>query len=122
LTASDIVTVQQATRTSLLIKPEREDLTTYHTTVAAGGAGDTALIAGVANQKHKIFACGYETDADVRVRFRFGTSNGWGARRTKGVYAQTFTHPQVGAVNTAINFRTEGAVNADVWIQYITEP
>jgi len=94
---------------------------TSYTLVAAGGAGDTVLLAAVVGQSHKIFACGYETDAAVRVGFRFGAGNRWGARRTAGPYAQTFIHPQVGAVNTALNFRTEGAVNADVWVQYVTE-
>lgn len=115
--------VSQTTRTSMTVKPEREDLTQFHTTVAPAGAADTVILAAVAGQSHKIFSCGYETDAAVRVRFRFGVGNlGWGARRTAGVYAQTFTQPQVGPVNTALNFRSEGAVNADVWAQFVTEP
>jgi len=111
----------QTTRTSLRTKPEREDLSVGYNLVAAAGAVDTQLLAAVAGQNHKIFACGYETDAAVRVGFRFGAGNRWGARRTAGPYAQTFPNPVVGPVNTALNFRSEGAVNADVWYHYITE-
>jgi hypothetical protein len=115
------VNVEQSTRTSLKTQPEREDLLDGSQDVAAVGAGDTVLLAGVGGQKHKIYDCGYETDAAVRVGFRFGAGNVWCRRITAGPYAQSFTHPHVSAVNTALNFNVTGAVNAYVWWHYVTE-
>jgi hypothetical protein len=89
--------------------------------VAAVGAGDTQLLAAVAGQKHKIYACGYESDAAVRVGFRFAAGSTWCRRSTAGPFAQTFVHPQISAANTVLNFNVTGAVNAYVWWQYITE-
>jgi len=114
--------VAQATRTNLKTQPERTDLTFDSWDVALGAAGDSELLAAVSGQSHKIFAFGYESDADVQQGFRFGTSaDKFGRRITKGVYAQTLMHPIIGSANTALNFRAEGAVNAKVWVQYITE-
>ncbi len=116
------VVASQSVRTSMTVKPEREDLSLYHTTIAAGVAGDTVLRAAVAGQKHKVYACGYETDAAVRVGFRFNSADPrFGTRRTAGPYAQTFPNPVCSAVNQTLTFRYEGAVNADVWVQYVTE-
>jgi len=114
--------VAQATRTNLKTQPERIDLTFDSWDVALGAAGDSELLAAVSGQSHKIFAFGYESDADVQQGFRFGTSaDKFGRRITKGVYAQTLMHPIIGTANTALNFRAEGAANVKVWVQYITE-
>lgn len=115
-------TVKQATRTNLLMKPEREDLLTEATQFTSATV-DTVILAAVADQKHKIFACGYDISSNVRGRFRWGTTTyGWGAKRSGGVYAQTFPNPVVSpAVNQILNFRTEDTATCEVWIQYITE-
>lgn len=115
-------TVKQATRTNLLMKPEREDLLTEATQFTSATV-DTVILAAVADQKHKIFACGYDISSNVRGRFRWGTTTyGWGAKRSGGVYAQTFPNPIVSpAVNQILNFRTEDTATCEVWIQYITE-
>lgn len=101
----------------------RDDLSIKSVDVAAVGASDNPILAAVAGQKHKIYAYGYETDGAIEVGFRFGTdaTGKWGRRTTAGPFAQTLFRPIIGAVNTALNFRTEGAVNAKVWIQYVTE-
>jgi hypothetical protein len=68
------VTATQSTRTSLLVKPEREDLT--------GGEGGTyspnnagvQVIAGVSGKYIKVFAAGYEILAAGLHYFYYGTS------------------------------------------------
>lgn len=101
----------------------RDDLEMKSVDVAAGGATDNEILAAVSGQRHKIYAYGYETDGAVEVGLRFGTvaNKKWGRRTTAGPFAQTLFRPIVGDINTALNFRTEGAVNAKVWIQYVTE-
>lgn len=100
----------------------REDLIPYSEDVAEAGAGDCELIAADGAKQVKVYACGYESEDDVEVCFRFATgTKKWGRRITKGVYAQTFVQPMVSAVNEALNFRVEGAVNAKVWVHYVQE-
>jgi hypothetical protein len=99
----------------------RDDLQIKSVDVNAGGAGDNEVLAAVAGQVHKIYAYGYESDGNIEVGFRFGTGDKWGRRWTAGPFAQTLFRPIVGPLNTALNFRVEGAVNAKVWIQYKTE-
>jgi hypothetical protein len=101
----------------------RDDLVMKSVDVAAGGASDNEVLAAVADQRHKIYAYGYESDGAVEVGFRFGTdaNKKWGRRTTAGPFAQTLFRPIVGGENEALNFRVEGAVNAKVWIQYVTE-
>ena len=115
------IEVSSGTRTTTKVQPEREDLLIYSEDVAAVGAGDTELLAAVGGQKHKIYACGYESDAAVRVGFRFGAGSTFCRRSTAGPFAQTFVQPMIGAANTALNFNVSGAVNAYTWIAYVTE-
>ena len=74
--------------------------------------------------KHKVYAYGYESSADVEAGFQFGTlgTSLWGRLATKGVFAQTMFRPLVGPQNTALNFYVAGATNIRLWIQYVTEP
>lgn len=99
----------------------REDLTIYAEDVVAVGAGDTELIAAVANKKIKIYAAGYESDGAVDVGFRFESGSKFCRRVTAGPYAQSFIAPMVGGFNEALNLRAEAAVNVYVWVQYIQE-
>ena len=122
VSTSDSVEAKQATRTNLLNKPEREDLLLKDTDFAAS-ASLQSYLAAVQSQKHKVYAFGYEAVADGVFYFS-ATVNGaawkFGKRITKGVYAQTFVHPVVCDVNTALNFMsTTGA--SKTWIQYKTE-
>lgn len=114
--------VTQATRTSLTMKPEREDLLLKDLDFAAN-ASLQEYLAAVANQKHKVYAFGYEADADG-VYYFSATVNGsafkFGRRITKGVYAQTLVHPVVCDVNTALQFMSTTG-NSKVWLQYKTE-
>ena len=116
-------TVKQATRSNLLMKPEREDLLTKATQFVTGAAADVSILAAVAAQSHKIYACGYDISSNVRGRFRWATSltRAWGTKRNGGVYAQSFPNPIVGPSNTILNFRAEGVATCEVWCQYITE-
>lgn len=102
---------------------QRENLLIKSQDVVAGSAVDTEVLAAVAGKKHKIYAYGYESDASVEVCFRFGTeaTSKWGRRTTQGAFAQTLIRPFVSLINQALNFRTEGAVNVKLWIQYVTE-
>jgi hypothetical protein len=112
----------QATRTNLLVKPEREDLLLKDLDFAANVALQEYL-AAVPNQKHKVYAYGYEADADGIYYFS-ATVNGsafkFGRRITKGIYAQTLVHPIVCDTNTALNFMSTTG-NSKAWIQYKTE-
>jgi len=114
--------VFQATRTNLLVKPEREDLLLKDVDFAANAALQSYL-AAVGGQKHKVYDYGYEADADG-VYYFSATVNGaawkFGKRITKGVMVQTFVHPVVCDVNTALNFMSTTG-NAKTWIHYKTE-
>jgi hypothetical protein len=114
--------VAQATRTSLKVQTEREDLLTQPFERVSVGAEDYAILTAVDNKKHKVFAVNYESNADIDVSLRFGTGNKFFRRAfTKGVYAHTLTNPIIGAVNTALNLRVEGAVTTNGFVQYVTE-
>ena len=114
--------ISQSTRTNLLNKPEREDLLLKDVDFAAS-VNLQSFLAAVADQKHKVYAYGYEADADG-VYYFSATVNGsafkFGRRITKGVYAQTFVHPVVCDVNTILNFMSTTG-NSKAWIQYMTE-
>lgn len=121
-TVTGTVTAEQATRTSLLNKPEREDLLLKSLDFAA--SPDLQIyISAVLNQKHKIYAYGYEADADGTYYFS-ATVNGaawkFGRRITKGLIAQTLVHPIVCDVTTLLGFMSTTG-NTKAWIQYKTE-
>jgi len=123
LTVDGTVTVQQATRTSLKTQGEREDLAIKYFSNTFGAAGDYEILAAVVGQKHKIYAVNYESNANVEVGLRDGTSATfrYAVRTTSGVFVQTWVHPIVGSVYTALNLRAEGAVTVKGYVQYKTE-
>jgi hypothetical protein len=112
----------QDIRTDLKVQPEREDLLLKDVDFAANAALQLYL-AAVASQKHKVYAYGYETDADG-VYYFSATVNGsafkFGRRITKGVMVQTLVHPIVCDVNTVLNFMSTTG-NSKAWLQYKTE-
>lgn len=116
------VDVSNTARASLLAKSEREDLLLKDVDFAASAALQTYL-AATASVKHKVYAYGYEADADGIYYFS-ATVNGsafkFGRRITKGVMVQTLVHPIVCDENTALNFMSTTG-NSKTWIQYKTE-
>ena len=122
ITACNTGAVAQDTRTNLLNKPEREDLLLKDVDFAANVALQSYL-AAVAGQKHKVYAYGYESDADG-IYYLSATVNAaafkFGRRITKGVMVQTLVHPITCDVNTALNFMSTTG-NSKAWIQYKTE-
>jgi len=112
-------TVSQATRTSLKVQTEREDLLckSFDLTV-----GTTSLLAAVANQYHKIYGWDYEADTDGANEFSATISSvacKFARRVTKGVHAMTLVHPIVCDVNTALSFISAG--NTKLSLRYKTE-
>jgi hypothetical protein len=101
---------------------EREDLLLKDVDFTANAALQSYL-AAVESKKHKVYAFGYEADADG-VYYFSATVNGsafkFGRRITKGVYAQTLVHPVVCDANTVLNFMSTTG-NSKAWIQYKTE-
>lgn len=123
VTQSGDVEAVQPTRTDFKNQPEREDLLIEHKDFSTSGSPQ-AVLAAVAAQKHKIYACGYEADADGTM-FEFQATIATVTKKfcrkvKKGVWGQTFLHPVVCDTNTALNFLANGA-NVKVWIQYKTE-
>jgi len=116
----DVVDAVQATRTSLKVQTEREDLLckSFDLTV-----GTTSLLAAVANQYHKVYGWDYESDTDGANEFSAtinATANTkFGRRVTKGVHAMTLVHPIVCDVNTALSFVSAG--NTKLSLRYKTE-
>jgi len=86
--------------------------------VNASSPGDTVIVAAVPGRKCGVYALSYESDADVKVGFRFGSGDLWCMRIKAGPFAQSFVHPIRGPDNTDLNFRVEGAVNVVGWVQY----
>lgn len=115
LTSSDIATVQQTARTSLTVKPEREDNTSYAVIISPNAAG-VQLIAGSGVTKIKVKKWGYHSVADGQHFFYFGTSTTaptlsatptakvFGVSLLKGHYRQTSTDPDVGAAGDGLYF------------------
>ena len=115
-------TIRQPTRTNLNVKPEREDTLIYSAEFSSSTAYRTVLDA-VAGKRHKIYALGYDVDANGSYWFSAivqGVGYFFGVRRTAGVYAQTFVHPIVCDENTTLKFMCNGGT-AYVWVQYVTE-
>lgn len=103
LTSSDVVTVQQTTRTSLTTKPEREDLTSQGGLYSPNGAG-VQVIAPSGSTKIKVFKAGYHSAALGLHYFYFGTTTTapvlpsgkvFLMSNAAGHYRQTNTHPDV---------------------------
>jgi len=121
ITVDGTITPTQTTRTNMTVMPEREDLITYSEVINEAGAGDVEIVAATASQYIKVYSVSYYIDDAVRVGLRFGTGSRFAIRNTAGTFAQTYTHPHVGPVNTALNFRVEGAITGEVSIQYVKE-
>jgi len=115
--------VEQSSRTSLKMQPEREDTIFKRFSNTFGGAGDYEILSAVANQKHKVYSYGVRVSADVESEFRDGTSdtNQFSVDNKASFREQVLEHPFVGSVNTALHFRVEGACSVIGWIQYKTE-
>lgn len=99
LTASDIVTAQQATRTSLKAQTEREDLISLGG-VASPSAAGVQIVAPSGSLKVKVYDAGYEALAAGLHYFYFGTSTSVTTRRfctrsTTGPILKTFVQPRV---------------------------
>jgi len=114
--------VTQTTRTNLLVKRERDDLTPKYFTNTFGAAGDYEILAAVADQKHKVYGFDYETSADGSVRLRSGTTTkAIGVSMTKGFVARTLIDPFICNTNEALNFRSGAAMTVEGSILYVTE-
>ena len=112
----------QTTRTSLTVMGEREDLIIYSQVInEAGGANVVSIIAATASQYIKVYSLNYFINEAVQVGFRFGAGSNFAMRNTAGTYAQTYTHPMVGPVNTALNFVVAGNCTGEVTVQYVKE-
>lgn len=116
-------TVTNATRTNLKNQPEREDLLVEDKDFSTS-ATPQEVLGAVAGQKHKVYAFGFECDADGTMYEFQGTvataTKKFGRRTKKGVYGQTLLHPIVCDVNTALKFLSNGG-NTKLWVQYKTE-
>jgi hypothetical protein len=122
VTACNTGAVAQITRQNLKAQPEREDLLLKDVDLSAS-ASLQAVLTAIVSQKHKVYAVGYEADADGVYYFSAtvsGVTSKFARRITKGVFAQTFMHPVVCDVNTVLNFMSTTG-NSKVWLQYKTE-
>lgn len=91
----------QATRTSLKVQPEREDIVSLGG-VASPSAAGVQIVAGSGSLVPKVYDAEYEGLADGLHYFYFGTSTSpttkrFLSRNTKGVNSKTFVQPRVGA-------------------------
>lgn len=106
LTTSDKVTPEQATRTSLKIQPEREDLVSLGG-VASPNAAGAQILAPSGSLKPKVYDCEYEVLAAGLHYFYFGTTTTATTKRfltrsTVGVNSKSFVQPRVGAAGDGI--------------------
>jgi len=100
LTSADVVTAQQTTRTSMTVKPEREDLTSLGGVASPNNAG-VQILAPSGQLKPKVFDAEYEALAAGLHYFYFGTSTAATTRRflsrtSIGVNSKSFVSPRVG--------------------------
>lgn len=91
----------QATRTSLKVQPEREDIVSLGG-VASPSAAGVQIVAASGSLVPKVYDAEYEGLADGLHYFYFGTSTSpttkrFLSRNTKGVNSKTFVQPRVGA-------------------------
>jgi len=135
LTSSDVVTannllnphpVTQTTRTNLLTKPEREDLTILGGTASPNNAG-VQLIAGAGGQKIKVYDAGFHGAVDGLHYFYFGTSTTPTTKRfctanLKGLVHKTFVQPRVGADGDSLYlFASVSETNMPYDVGYVKE-
>lgn len=116
----------QSTRTSLLMKPEREDLTNLGDVASPNNAG-VQLIAPSGSLKVKVFDAGFCGAVDGVHYFYFGTSTSPTTRRlctinTKGVMHQTFVQPRVSnAADGLYLFSSVSETNMPYDLNYVQE-
>jgi hypothetical protein len=81
-------------------------------------AGDTAIWTPASGKKVRLHFLSFESDADVAVGWRFGTTEtAQVCRITKGVYAVNLIGAnQEGDVDQALYIRAEGAVNVKGYV------
>jgi hypothetical protein len=96
----------QATRTSLKVQPEREDIVSLGG-VASPSAAGVQIVAGSGSLVPKVYDAEYEGLADGLHYFYFGTDTSpttkrFLSRNTKGVNSKTFVQPRVGAAGDGI--------------------
>jgi len=96
----------QATRTSLKVQPEREDIVSLGG-VASPSAAGVQIVAASGSLVPKVYDAEYEGLADGLHYFYFGTSTSpttkrFLSRNTKGVNSKTFVQPRVGAAGDGI--------------------
>lgn len=110
LTASDIVTAQQATRTSLKAQTEREDLTRQGGTYSPNNSS-VSIVTAVAGQKIKLWRAAYHAAVDGLHYLYFGTSPTPPSLPSSkvllmsskaGHYRESFTQPEPGAASEAL--------------------
>lgn len=130
LTSSDIVTAVQATRTSLLMKPEREDLTSQGGLYSPNAAG-VQVIAPSGSTTIKVFKAGYHSANLGLHYFYFGTTTTPPAlpsakvflmSNAAGHYRQTNTQPDVSGAGDGLYICSATAEsNMPVDVQYAQE-
>jgi len=135
LTSSDIVTVNnllnphpvtQTTRTNLLVKPEREDLTSLGGVASPNNAG-VQIVAGTGGQKIKVFDAGYDGGVDGLHYFFFGTTTTPTSKRfivknKSGAILQTFPQPHVSDLGDNLYiFSSVAETNMPYVIHYVKE-
>jgi hypothetical protein len=96
----------QATRTSLKVQPEREDIVSLGG-VASPNAAGVQIVAASGSLVPKVYDAEYEGLADGLHYFYFGTDTNpttkrFLSRNTKGVNSKTFVQPRVGAAGDGI--------------------
>jgi hypothetical protein len=96
----------QATRTSLKVQPEREDIVSLGG-VASPSAAGVEIVPASGSLVPKVYDAEYEGFADGLHYFYFGTSTSPTTKRflsrgTKGVNSKTFVQPRVGAAGDGI--------------------
>lgn len=100
------VTVQQTTRASMTVKPEREDLVSLGG-VASPNAAGVQIVAANGQKKIKVYDCGYEALAAGLHYFYFGTSTAattqrFLTRQTIGAILKTVVQPRVSAAGDGL--------------------
>ena len=106
LTTSDKITPEQATRASLKVQPEREDIISLGG-VASPNAAGVQIVAPSGSLKPKVYDCEYEVLAAGLHYFYFGTTTAattkrFLTRQTIGVNSKSFVQPRVGEAGDGI--------------------
>ena len=118
--------VTQATRTNLLAKPEREDLTSLGGVASPNNAG-VQLVAPSGSLKVKVYDAGYEVLAAGLHYFYFGTTTAATTKRfvtrsTTGAILKSFVQPRVSAAGDGLYlFSAVSETNMPYDVGYVLE-